>query len=1110
MSSIDSTTSASSAAREETPGAGRACRILDHFHRVVKEAEGASENDLCRSICANLRGIAGGDFAALAVAAPKGGRYVLRAVDAAPGRTPATGGAIGGAGVEIPSPLLEPLAAARFVPCNRGETCLARLLLPGLEERFCDPPGDGCRALAWTMDGRVEAVGLVHVPAGRNDDETREAIESFAGLTGVFFQGIRVRHTHCRSEEVIRATLESTADGILVVGQDSRVTHMNQRFLEMRRIPRALAEEGQDKNLLQYVVDQLASPEEFIAKVERLYESCDIDTDIIEFKDGRVFERFSSPLLIDGRSAGRVWCFRDISEKQRTESDLRESEERFRTVADFTFDWEYWAGPDGRFIYLSPSCEAITGYTRKEFMAGPDLIHRIVHPDDRTLLADHLEAEAHKRETGSFDFRIISRDGDERWVSHHCRPVYGTDGQWLGTRVSNRDITDRKRVEREIRDAKQVAEDANRSKSEFLANMSHEIRTPMNGILGMTELALETDLTPEQKEFLVTVKDSADSLLDVINDILDFSKIEAGKLVLEVEEFGLRECLENAVRLLAIRADEKGVELSCHIPPDVPDRVVGDAGRLRQVLVNLVGNAVKFTEEGEILVRVEVVERQEGQVRLRFTVRDTGIGIPDGKRRTIFQAFEQADGSTTRRYGGTGLGLAIARDLIRLMDGQISLVSNVGWGSIFQFTARLDLCGDGAAPGIPAGVEALGNRAVLLAEDNGTSARIMKEILSHWTLEPVVMSDGRSAIDRLRQERDRGAAFPLAILDAHMPGKSGFDVAEAVAEDPSLAGAVVMLISSAQQNRDADRCRKLGIRNYLVKPVRQGELAHAIGRALLPPEDGEPETVRPTRAPRKAARRLRILLAEDNPVNQLVARRILEKEGHELDVRCNGQEAVKGLEKGNYDLVLMDVTMPVMDGYEATREIREREKEKGGHVPIIAMTARAIKGDREKCLESGMDGYISKPIRPDLLIETITEILGGREAAREGAPAAGETAASGNDPIDMAGALELLDGDRDLFREMVGIFLEEAPRLVSDLEKALTDEDRDGIERAAHSLKGSVGNLAAPGTYEAARVLELAAREGRAEDVPAAAATLREEMSRLVHFTEKIAAEWPV
>jgi two-component system, sensor histidine kinase and response regulator len=684
---------------------------------------------------------------------------------------------------------------------------------------------------------------------------------------------------------------------------------------------------------------------------------------------------------------------KEIGERERAEAALRESSELITLLLESAPEAIYGIDLEGNCTFCNPACLRMTGYQEASELLGRNM-HQVIHyarPGGAPYPIEECGiygAYSKGLETHGDDEVLWRKDGSSFPVEYWSRLLHRND-RVIGVVVTFVDVTVRKQAEEAMRHAKEAAEAGSRAKSEFLANMSHEIRTPLNGVIGMTELALGTDLTREQREYLETVKLSGDALLSVINDVLDFSKIEAGRSDLEVSDFNLRDSLEATLRTFALRASEKQLELLCDIDKQVPASVRGDPFRLRQILVNLLGNAIKFTAVGEVALRVNVDQVDGEECLLHFTVSDTGVGIAADVRKLIFDPFTQADSSTTRTYGGTGLGLAISARLVKMMDGEIWVESESGRGSQFHFTARLGAVDGSAAVKHPVTPPGTSDAArVLIVDDNRSNRVILEGLLKNWGMRPASAQGGEEALSQLWLAFDSGDPYKLVLIDMLMPGMDGFALIECIRQLSGPAPATIMMLTPKGRQGDAARCAELGVSACLLKPVRQLELQDAIGRAI---GERAPE-VAPRPSPevaREPGEALRVLLVEDNAVNRRVATRLLEKRGHLVTVTSNGREALTALEKDSYDVVLMDVQMPEMDGFEATRTIRAMEKGTGLHQQIIALTAHALTSDRERCMEAGMDDYLTKPIRPrelDELLESCLQRVAESRQVQAGSP----------------------------------------------------------------------------------------------------------------------------
>jgi len=905
-----------------------------------------------------------------------------------------------------------------------------------------------------------------------------------------------------RTLGLIQAAIDHTADSVLWIAEDGSLIYANQAACQWLDYTR---DELMTKTI--FDVDPVVRKEEWRilwASVRTLrahtFES------VHRSRDGTDFpvEITSSYLEFNGR--GYISAFaRDITERRHIERALREAESKYRDIFENAVEGMFQSAPAGELISCNPAMIRIYGYDSAEEFKSAVIAGRIyVEAGHREKFVQLIQE--HGWTTG-FESQVYRKDGSIIWTSEKARVVRDERGDLLYYEGFVEEITERKRIAEELHKAKEAAEAANLTKSEFLANVSHEIRTPMNGIIGMTDLVLGTDLTQEQREYLDIVRSSADSLLSLINDLLDFSKMEAGKLRLDPIEFMLRPTLDSIFNTLALRAQRKSLELSCNIFPDVPDALIGDPDRLRQILLNLVDNAIKFTEKGSIILHIRSELESAEKAVLCFSVTDTGIGIPKDKQRLIFEAFSQADNSMTRKYGGTGLGLAICCQLVEIMGGEIALESKPGQGSAFHVTIPFTLP-ERAVDTLPnqtASAELRDLRALII-DDNYANRRILQGILINWHMKPYIADSGPSGLSALNEAAETGDPFNLVLLDAMMPGMDGFAVADLIRATPCISNTPIILLSSADAKSCLARCRKLGIRAYLMKPVKHAHLHDAILRTLPEallmsahvaptPDYQEPydrDRVRDQDLPHPG--KLHILLAEDNPTNQLLVISLLRRQGHSVLAAANGKQAVAAFANGKFDLIVMDVQMPEMDGLEATAAIRALEKATGDRTPILALTAHTMEADRDRCLAAGMDAYVSKPISTNEFMSVIGRLV-----------TAGIDEDITNDPeeshpqrLDTRDLMARFDGDTELLLETAEIFRQSYPKQLEELRAAVTRGDAVGVERAAHTIKGSVGNFGGVAAIEAALKLE---KMGRSQDLRHATescATLEFEIERLV------------
>jgi two-component system sensor histidine kinase/response regulator len=934
------------------------------------------------------------------------------------------------------------------------------------------------------------------------------------------------------SEAGTRAIIEYALDGIITIDHVGSIIEFNPAA---ERLFGYESEEVLGKPIVELLVpehlreSQQRGWNQFLATGYGPWIGQRVETTALH-ADGRLFPIELAITVLHPQQPPLLTAFvRDLSLLKQTSEKLAQSNVRLQAVLDAATQAAIIAvDVEGRIVLFNRGAERMLGFKAEEVVGK--------HSPELFMVASELSAHARRltEEFGTFfsgfnafierarregheerEWTFIRKDGSSLTVNIAVTVLRDDRVEISGFLAVATDVTARRRAALALEQAKEAAESANRAKSDFLANMSHEIRTPMNGILGMTHLALDTNLNPEQREYLELIKTSADGLLNVINDILDFSKIEAGKMELDPVAFELRDTLADAMRSLSLRAHAKHLELAYHVPADVPDYFVGDSGRLRQVLLNLVANAIKFTERGEVVVLVSmnegapVVLRPGGDIELHFSVSDTGIGIPSEKLPYIFDPFVQADTSTTRKYGGTGLGLTIAGRLVEMMGGRLWAESVPGKGSTFHFTARLKLQDRSPSRLLPRRPRDLQGMKALVVDDNATNRRILEDLLASWSMETATAEGMESALLELESAAAAGRPCPLVLLDAHMPEHDGFALAAAITSRPQFAQPVLIMLTSANNPGDIEKCQYLGISRRLTKPIKPSDLLDSLLRALderdrkaadnsptqliaQQPSSGEIVTIeqREVKPVEGMSKGLRVLLAEDNFINQRLVLAMLEKMNYEITAVGTGTAAVRAVQQESFDVVLMDVQMPEMNGLDATRAIRTWELQRGAHIPIIAMTAHAMKGTHEDCLCAGMDAFLSKPVRPQELIDILGKIAANKTEDRA--------------TFDLSSLRQRISDDDDLLYELTRMFQEECPRLLKAIQDALEAGDAAAVERTAHLLKGSASNFAAHEIVRAAQQLEDLAREYRLDEMVYVSQTLE----RAGHRCCEEMAEW--
>ena len=952
--------------------------------------------------------------------------------------------------------------------------------------------------LLWIIDSLPLVVGLVAAVAGSRLDAQERLTTRLEQLVAQRTAALELEYAasrqredeHRRQREYLEGILQNSPVAILTLDIEQRIVSCNPAFSRLFGYSQA--------EILGKPLDPLLADEATRLEAED-FTSLSSRGQVVHavtrrrHKDRRLIdvELFGVPIMVDGAQIGAVGLYHDLTHLKKAQAETESQKQYWETLVQNSPVAIVILDLDERVVSCNPAFEGLFGYACSDVIGRP--IDALITADngERAEAAAYTE-QAMRGETAHGIVRRRRKDGSTVDVELFGLPVR-VDGQRVGVVGMYHDISDLVR-------ARQVAEETDRAKSEFLANMSHEIRTPMNGVIGMLELALDTQLSDEQRDFLTAAHESAEALLTLLNDILDFSKIEAGRLELEEISFNLRTLVDGVAETLSHRAEAKALELACDIHDDCPVFVRGDPGRVRQILVNLVGNAIKFTDSGEVVIRVAKEAGSEDQPVVRFTVADTGIGIPHDHQATIFNRFVQVDGSTTRKYGGSGLGLAISRELVERMGGQVHVESESGKGSTFWFT--LPFVQESAPVRAPlAAPHEMAGLRVLVVDDNATSRLIMTTTLMGLGCRVEGAASGPEALDTLRSAASGGTPFRVAFLDMQMPEMDGEETLRLIKQDPHIGEVLVIILTSMGTRGDASRLQALGCAGYLLKPIRGFQVSEALAAVLgwtkLPEELKAGRLV--TRHTLTEQKDVHILLAEDNPINSKLAVALLARVGYTVDTVENGAQAVAAVRKDPYSLVLMDVQMPEMDGFEATQLIREMQAG-GTRTPIIALTAHAMKGDRERCLEAGMDDYISKPLQPEELYAAIERWT--KSSMRPARVEAGAIQPAGSEvgPMDWEKGLWYCGGDQALFTELVTQFVDNLEGEINELRAAVAAKDSPVFTRRAHGMKGIAATFGADPLAEIAKQLEALGFEGNLPAAPPLIDQVEVEGARLREF----------